>query len=175
MKKGDDITIKASIWIDKNQPVEQMTWAPGMPMIIADRLIANGGWIERKGVSCFNLYRPPTIKLGDASKAGPWLEHVRKIYPDDADHIIKWFASRVQHPEVKINHALVLGSNDHGIGKDTILEAGEARRSGTGTSRKSRRKMIMGEFNRLPAQRHPAHQRGDATWATSAAISSTIT
>ena len=69
-----------------------MTWAPGMPMIIADRLIAEGGWIERKGVSCFNLYRPPTIKLGDADKAGPWVELVHKVYPNDADHIIKWFA-----------------------------------------------------------------------------------
>ena len=79
--EGEDITIKASVWIDKNQPVEMMTWAPGMPMIITDRLIAEGGWIERKGVACFNLYRPPTIELGDASKAGPWIEHVRKIYP----------------------------------------------------------------------------------------------
>ena len=121
-KDGDDITIKASVWIDKNQPVEMMTWAPGMPMIIADRLIAEGGWIERKGVSCFNLYRPPTIVLGDASKAEPWVELVHKVYPDDADHIIKWFAQRVQHPEVKINHGLVLGSHEQGIGKDTILE-----------------------------------------------------
>jgi hypothetical protein len=61
---GKQITMKATSWIDQNQPVEQMTWAPGLPMIITDRLIANGGWIERKGVACFNLYRPPTIKPG---------------------------------------------------------------------------------------------------------------
>jgi hypothetical protein len=120
--KGNEVTIKANVWIDKNQPVEMMTWAPGMPTIIADRLIAEGGWIERKGVSLFNLYRPPTIKLGDAGKAGPWVEMVHKVFPADADHIIKWFAQRCQHPEVKINHGLVLGSHEHGIGKDTILE-----------------------------------------------------
>ena len=114
--------IKASTWIDQNQPVEMMTWAPGMPMIIADRLIAEGGWIERKGVSCFNLYRSPMIELGDASKASPWVDLVRKVYPADADHIIKWFAARRQHPEIKINHGLFLGSREHGIGKDTILE-----------------------------------------------------
>ena len=28
--------------------------------MIRDRLIADGGWIERP-VACFNLYRPPTI------------------------------------------------------------------------------------------------------------------
>jgi hypothetical protein len=115
------ILLRASVWIDRNQPVEMMTWAPGMPMIIADRLIAEGGRIERKGVSCFNLYRPPTIELGDASKAGPWLELVHKVYPNDADHIIKWFAQRRQHPHIKINHSLFMGGVP-GIGKDTILE-----------------------------------------------------
>ena len=37
----------ASAWLDRNQPVEQMTWAPGEPMLIRDRLISEGGWIER--------------------------------------------------------------------------------------------------------------------------------
>src|SRR5262249_35828688 len=64
---------KASEWLDQNRPVEQMTWAPGEGMIIRDRLISGGGWIERAGMSCFNLYRPPTIEHGDAAQAGPWL------------------------------------------------------------------------------------------------------
>jgi hypothetical protein len=34
---------------------------------------------------------------------------------------VKWLAQRVQHPEQKINHALVLGGAQ-GIGKDTLLE-----------------------------------------------------
>ena len=41
-----------------------------MPMLIKDRLVFDGGWIERQGVTCFNLYRPPRIELGDASEAG---------------------------------------------------------------------------------------------------------
>ena len=68
---GAQSELKAGTWLDQNRPVEQMTWAPGLPMLIADRLISNGGWIERNGVSCFNLYRKPTIKLGDANKADP--------------------------------------------------------------------------------------------------------
>ena len=111
----------ASTWLDQNKPVEQMTWAPGYPMLIRDRLVVSGGWIEREGVTCFNLYRPPRIQLGDASKASPWLDHIHKIYPDDADHIIKYLAHRVQRPGEKINHALVLGGGQ-GIGKDTLLE-----------------------------------------------------
>ena len=54
-------------------------------------------------------------------KADPWLAHVRKVYPNDADRIIKWLAHRVQRPHEKINHALVLGGLQ-GIGKDTLLE-----------------------------------------------------
>ena len=28
---GGDKPLPASVWLDRNQPVEQMTWAPGMP------------------------------------------------------------------------------------------------------------------------------------------------
>ena len=111
----------ASKWLDRNRPVEQMTWCPGYPMMIKDRLVVDGGWIERPEVTCFNHYRPPRIELGDASKAGPWLDHVHKIYPDDANHSIMWLAHRVQRPQEKINHGLVLGGLQ-GIGKDTLLE-----------------------------------------------------
>jgi hypothetical protein len=61
------------------------------------------------------------IQLGDASKAGPWLELIHKIYPNEDKHIINWCAAKVQHPEIKINHALVFGG-PQGIGKDTWLE-----------------------------------------------------
>ena len=49
------------------------------------------------------------------------MEHVYLIYPDGADHIIKFLAHRVQKPQEKINHALLLGGAQ-GIGKDTLLE-----------------------------------------------------
>jgi hypothetical protein len=119
--KGQQVHIVASEWLDRNQSVEQITWAPGLPELIEDRHISEGGWIRRNGVTCLNLYRPPNIKPGDPSKAGPWLDHLHRIYPDDADHFIKWFGHRVQRPEEKPNHALVLGGLQ-GIGKDTALE-----------------------------------------------------
>ena len=120
-EKGKQIKIPASLWLDQNRPVEQMTWAPGLPMVIRDRLISEGGWIERRQVSCFNLYRPPIIVPGNAIEAERWLDHVRKVFGDDADHIVKWLAHRVQRPQEKINHALVFGGSQ-GIGKDTLLE-----------------------------------------------------
>src|SRR6516164_4351515 len=91
--KGKLVTVSASKWLDQNRPVEQMTWVPGFPMLIKNRLVVDGGWIERADVTCFNHYRAPRIVPGDASKAGPWLDHVHKIYPADAAHIIAWFGA----------------------------------------------------------------------------------
>ena len=120
-EEGNPQFIAASRWLDENKPVEQMTWAPGEPQLIRDQLITGGGWIKRPRATVFNQYRGPTLTLGDPGKAGPWLDHVKKIYPNDADHIVKWLAHRVQRPHEKCNHALVLGGLQ-GIGKDTLLE-----------------------------------------------------
>jgi len=119
--EGKQNTISASAWLDRNRPVEQMTWAPGKPMIIEEQLISEGGWIEHNGVKCFNLYRPPTIIPGNADMAERWLEHVDKVFGDQTEHLLNWFAHRVQCPGEKINHAIVLGGAQ-GIGKDTALE-----------------------------------------------------
>ena len=99
-----------------------MTWAPGEGMFVKDRLVTDcGGWVERGGVSCLNLYRPPIIAPGVASEARPWVDHVERVFGDASAHIINWCAHRVQRPQEKINHALVLGGSQ-GIGKDTMLE-----------------------------------------------------
>jgi hypothetical protein len=117
---GKTKTISAAAWLDRNAAVEQMTWAPGEPPLITDRLISDGGWIKRPGCTVFNLYRPPTIAARTGC-ADPWLDHTYRLLGDDAGHVIRWLAHRVQRPHEKINHALVLGGAQ-GIGKDTLLE-----------------------------------------------------
>lgn len=118
---GKPITIPATAWIDNHQRVEQTTWHPGLPMFITDRLAVAGGWVEKRGATSFNQYRPPRIIPGEAAKAQPWLDHVHMIYPDDGAHIVRWLAHHRQQPGNKINHALVLGGSP-GIGKDTLLQ-----------------------------------------------------
>jgi hypothetical protein len=120
-KKGKGIYIPASKWIAEHRPVEQMTWAPGEPQIIRNRLVLEGGWVERSGASVFNHYKPPTIALGDPAKATPWIELAHTLWPEDAELLIAYFAHRRQRPHEKINHAKVLGGVP-GIGKDTLLE-----------------------------------------------------
>ena len=116
-----DKTISASAWLDQRRPVDQAVWAPGLPTLIQGRLISGGGWIERPGSDTFNLYIPPAEIEGDPAKATPWLEHIHRVYPQDAEHIVRCLAHRVQRPGEKINHALFLGGVP-GIGKDTMLE-----------------------------------------------------
>jgi len=99
--------------------VHRMTWAPGYPerfrvceLDPTDHKAAQS-WL-------YNRYQPPRAhdRAGDVS---PWLDLVRKLYPEDVDHIVNYFADAVQFPQHKCNHALVFGSGIHGIGKDTLL------------------------------------------------------
>ena len=47
--------MRASLWLDRHKPVEQMTWAPGLPPLIKDRLISDGGWFDKPKVTCLNF------------------------------------------------------------------------------------------------------------------------
>lgn len=107
----------------KNKGCAQITWAPGEPRIIEDRVIMKGAWITKRGARTYNNYVAPPVITGDEFQVDPWLKLGRKLYREQWPHIEKWFAYRVQHPEIKINHALVLGSKNQGIGKDTLIEA----------------------------------------------------
>ncbi len=121
---------KAHVWLDQNQAVECITYAPGLPLMIEGRYMVDGGWRARPGGRTLNLYRAPDILNGiDVSVfsmaeleflAHNWIALVRFLWPDEADHIIKYFAWIVQHPDVKINHALLL-MGAGGIGKDRIV------------------------------------------------------
>jgi hypothetical protein len=118
---GKYVYVKPADWLRLYRAVEQQTWAPGEPEIIEDRLVTDGGWRAKPGTHAFNLYRPPTLVHGDAALATPWLDHLNTIYPEDSEDIINWLAHRVQRPDQKPNHALVLGG-PQGIGKDMILQ-----------------------------------------------------
>jgi hypothetical protein len=144
-RRGEPVEIAPSDWLDKHQPVEQVTWAPGEDMVIRNRLISEGGWVRRRRVSVFNLYFPPQLPHGDPASATPWLDHCRLIYPEECEHILCWLAHRVQHPAEKINHALVLGG-EQGIGKDTLLEPVK-RAIGPWNFREASPTQIVGRFN----------------------------
>jgi hypothetical protein len=114
--------LRATTWVTRNRHVEQMTWQPGEPQIIEDQLMTEDGWMSHIGSRVFNLYLPPRELKGDASKAVLWIKLMKHLYPDEAEELTDWMAHRVQRPDEKINHAIVLGGGQ-GIGKDTLLHA----------------------------------------------------
>ncbi|MFZ3124635.1 MAG: hypothetical protein WA129_05880 [Acidovorax sp.] len=116
-----EIRSQPSRWIEKHRAVHQMSWLPGAGEVADGVVIMEAGEVPSPGNRVFNLYRPPAVMDGDARQAGKWLEHLRSIYPDDADHLCRWMAYHVQHPAGKCNHAIVLIGSP-GIGKDTVLE-----------------------------------------------------
>jgi Family of unknown function (DUF5906) len=120
-KKGEPKSVSATTWLDRHAAVHTLCWAPGRPTLIRDRLLVGGGWVRRNKVTTFNFYRPPAPPPGDAKKAGRWLDLVRKLYPNDAEHIVRYFAHCIQRPAEKPNHGLVLGGPP-GVGKDSLIE-----------------------------------------------------
>jgi Family of unknown function (DUF5906)/RepB DNA-primase from phage plasmid len=132
-------------WLNAFRCAVQMTWAPGEPPEIRDKIITDGGWIGHPGAMCLNVFRPATVVLGKAAGAGRWLDLVRKVYPEGAEHIIRWLACRVQRPEIKINHCLFLGGSP-GIGKDTML-APVINAVGPWNCQEIAPKALLGSFN----------------------------
>ena len=87
-----------------------VTYAAG-----ADTLVA------RDGLAYGNRWRDarPTPKAGDVSR---WLAHVERMVPEpfEREHLLNALAHKVQYPNHKINHAILMGGN-HGSGKDTLF------------------------------------------------------
>ena len=116
---GGKKPLAANIWLDRNDAVEQRTWAPGEPQIIKDKLVLEAGFFPKQGGRVFNLYKPPLIIPSTSRDIRFWRDHLHALWPSEADHIASCFAHRVQRPSEKINHALVLGG-EQGVGKDAI-------------------------------------------------------
>lgn len=86
-----------------------MTYAAGEDVLCA-----------REGLVYANRWRNarPPVSGGDASL---WLDHVERMIPDAAEreHVLNVMAFKVQHPNRKINHA-ILHAGKPGSGKDTM-------------------------------------------------------
>jgi hypothetical protein len=120
-ENGKPIKIRASQWLAQKFSVEGIFWDPAQPQIMENVTVNEGGLNYNDGLNTYNSYLPPNVPAGEASKAQPWLDLVKTIYPRQNWHIIEWLAYKVQNPGSKINHALVLGGKQ-GIGKDTLLQ-----------------------------------------------------
>lgn len=118
--------MRPSAWLmqaENDHFVEGSTWWPGRAKIIKDWFIGAEGAFESPGRRSFNQYRPPPRAKGDGARAGPWIEHVKKLWPDPKEHeyFFDYCAHMAQRPHEKCNAAVVL-SGTQGIGKDAALD-----------------------------------------------------
>ncbi len=137
---------KTSHRLMQTQAVSEAVWAPGEPEFIAGRRLADGGWLGDATAVVLNTYRPPVARDGDPKQAERWLDHIRHIWPDDAEHVVTWMAHRVQRPGEKINHALVLGGAQ-GIGKDSALQPLTGAVGEANYREVSPREIVQNQFN----------------------------
>jgi hypothetical protein len=137
--------ISASTWLDRNDAVVQRTWCPGEPQIIEDKLFDQGGVIRKAGARVFNLYRPPAIIRVTDDDVSFWQSHLYELWPDEAEHIEKYFAHRAQRPGEKVNHGLLL-CGAQGIGKDAMIEP-LRRAVGAWNVKEVSPQAILGNFN----------------------------
>lgn len=130
-KKGEDVLGRPSAWlrdISNRHLVQRTVWWPGRPRFILNTLFHEGSGADepRNGYTNFNNYDPPLPlpkRKGPPPVPARWLEHVRKVYPNEAetDYLFDYCAHMLQKPEEKCNNVVTL-SGPQGIGKDTILQ-----------------------------------------------------
>jgi hypothetical protein len=123
-ERGEPIYLAASKWLAREQGIESMVFDPAMAQIVEDKVARQQGIVDQPGARMFNTYYPPNIALGDPHAAQPFIDHIHRLFPTEAEarHIVRWLAHIVQRPGVKIRHALLIGG-PQGVGKDTIIDA----------------------------------------------------
>lgn len=109
--------------IESGSMVEGSTWLPGSDEIISDMYVSSDGFFPLRGARVYNKFRPgPVPDESLAPLAAPWVEHVKKLWPEPEEHefFFDYCAHMVQCPQQKSNAGIVL-SGKQGIGKDAAL------------------------------------------------------
>lgn len=109
--------IEASVCFDENRQakgalaITGVTYAAGETVLVSrEGQVYGNRWINQR----------PAITTGNARI---WLEHVERMLPDatEREHVLNVMAYKLQHPNQKINHA-VLHIGNPGSGKDTMWQ-----------------------------------------------------
>jgi len=112
--------IEASVCFDENRQhygapaIRGLTYAAGEGMLVTlDGDVYGNRWRNA---------RPEVVTRAVVDQdIQPWLAHAARLVPDliEREHILNVMAYKVQHPEIKINHAVLHGGTQ-GCGKDTL-------------------------------------------------------
>jgi hypothetical protein len=110
--------VEASICFDENRQsmgakaLVGVTYAAGEDVIVSrDGDLFGNRWRDAR----------PDLSNTNTTDISMWMRHCQALVPepDELNHIFDVMAFKVQHPEIKVNHA-VLHAGDEGSGKDTF-------------------------------------------------------
>jgi len=110
--------VEASICFDENRQANGAKALVGVTYAAGEDVI-----VTRDGDLFGNRWRnarPDVQNLRDGD-ISMWMDHCQELVPEQAEleHILDVMAFKVQHPEIKVNHA-ILHAGDEGSGKDTF-------------------------------------------------------
>ena len=110
--------IEASVCFDENRQAMGAKALVGITYAAGEDVL-----VSRDGDLYGNRWRNarPLTVAAQAKEISMWLEHCQELVPepDELNHIFDVMAFKVQHPEIKVNHA-ILHAGDEGSGKDTF-------------------------------------------------------
>jgi hypothetical protein len=110
--------IEASICFDENRQANGAKALVGITYAAGESVL-----VSRDGDIFGNRWRNarPDVSNVSSGSVAMWLDHCADLVPDpdELNHLFDIMAFKTQHPEIKINHA-VLHAGDEGSGKDTF-------------------------------------------------------
>ena len=111
--------VEASVCFDENRQANGAKALVGVTYAAGESVL-----VSRDGDLYGNRWRdarPPIGADAPVEDISTWLDHCENLVPEKSElnHLFDIMAFKLQHPEIKINHA-VLHAGDEGSGKDTF-------------------------------------------------------
>ena len=101
---------KQALTNNKVKKVDKLDFAPKKPRIF-----------EEEGIVYTNTWDSRNERKGNEGDCSKWLDHWKTLgWDSNKKHMLQWMAFTILHPEIKINHILLLGGME-GTGKDFLL------------------------------------------------------
>jgi hypothetical protein len=110
--------VEASICFDENRQAMGAKALVGITYAAGEDVL-----VSRDGDLYGNRWRDarPSVTQAETLDISLWMDHCKELVPEslELNHIFDVMAFKVQHPEIKVNHA-ILHAGDEGSGKDTF-------------------------------------------------------
>lgn len=78
---------------------------------------------DATGIRYINTHMPSAVKP-EHGDPGPWLDFMARLVPDEADRkeALRWIATLVARPDIKMLYGMLMISETQGVGKGTLGE-----------------------------------------------------